>query len=164
MADLSHLIERRVPHFFLVYLGVGWGIVQFLDFLERYGISPHWTDISLLALALLTPSVLLFTYNHGRPGKDAVTRSELVAIPLNIVVAAVVVFAVFSGKELGATTRSIRLLDGREGSRADHCKPIVPQAPRAVRFRCACWRHGSFVAPLRLAYRCQRRPCPEHVR
>ena len=68
MADLSHLIDRRVPHFLLVYLGVGWGIVQFLDFLERYGVSPHWTDFSLLALALLIPSVFAL-YLQSRPAR-----------------------------------------------------------------------------------------------
>ncbi len=116
---MRQLIERRVPHFLLAYVGVGWGIVQIFDFLERYGISPHWTDLSLLALALLLPSVLLFTYNHGRPGKDEITRSDKIGIPLNIILAGVVLFMVFNGKNLGATTRSIHLLDesGKEVER-----------------------------------------------
>ncbi|MGH7555891.1 MAG: hypothetical protein ACREMQ_23050, partial [Longimicrobiales bacterium] len=76
------LIERRVPHVLAIYLGVSWGVVQFVNFLEgRYDLSPHWTDISLVAIALMIPSVLLFTYNHGKPGRDDWTRAEKLGIP-----------------------------------------------------------------------------------
>src|SRR5688572_29221919 len=107
----DQLVERRVPQFLVAYVGISWGIVQFVDFMERYGISPHWTDFTLLGLGLLLPSVVLFTYNHGKPGKDDWTRTEKVAIPLNVVLAISILFLAFQNKELGATTRSITLLD-----------------------------------------------------
>ena len=120
----DQLVERRVPQFLVAYVGVSWGIVQFVDFMERYGISPHWTDFTLLGLALLLPSVILFTYNHGKPGKDAWTRSEKVGIPLNVVIAIAILFLAFQNKELGATTRSITLLD--EGGK--EVEKVVPNA------------------------------------
>ena len=120
----NQLVERRVPQFLIAYVGVSWGIVQFVDFMERYGISPHWTDFTLLGLALLLPSVILFTYNHGKPGKDDWTRTERVAIPLNGVIAVAILFLAFQNKELGATTRSITMLD--EGG--TEVEKVVPNA------------------------------------
>ncbi len=112
MAIAKGLMERRVPHFLAVYLGAGWGFVQFLDFLEgRYSLSPHLTDVALLALGLLIPSVVLFTYNHGKPGKDAWTRSDKVGIPLNVLIAVSVLFAVFHEKDLGAVVTSVTTQD-----------------------------------------------------
>src|SRR5687768_4908605 len=97
----SEMVERRVPHILAVYAGLSWGFVQFIDFIERYGISPHWTDLALIALLLLLPSVVLFAYNHGRPGKDEWTAVEKVGIPLNVVLAGVVLFLLFQGKAMG---------------------------------------------------------------
>jgi tetratricopeptide (TPR) repeat protein len=120
----DQLVERRVPQFLIAYVGISWGIVQFVDFLERYGISPHWTDFTLLGLGLLLPSVILFTFNHGKPGKDDWTRTEKVAIPLNVAIATAILFLAFQNKELGATTRSITMLD--EGGK--EVQKVVPNA------------------------------------
>ena len=106
------ILDRRVPQFFALYLGVSWGLVQFVNFLEdRYDLSPHLTDITLLAAGLLIPTILLVTYYHGRPGKDEWSRVEKIGIPLNLLVALVVLFAVFRDKELGATLRSVTTKD-----------------------------------------------------
>ncbi len=70
-------MDRRVPQWLAMYVGAGFGVVQFVDFIQtRYGLSPHWTDVTLLTFALLIPSVLLFTYFHGKPGKDELVRAE----------------------------------------------------------------------------------------
>jgi tetratricopeptide (TPR) repeat protein len=106
------LLERRVPQVLAIYAGAGWGIVQFISFIEdRYGLSPHWTDITLLGLALLLPGVILFTYTHGRPGRDAWTRAEKIGIPLNVLGALLVLTAVFASKDLGAVTAAVQLKD-----------------------------------------------------
>ena len=107
-SPMSNLLERRVPQWTAVYLGAGWGLVQFIAFMEeRYLISPHWTDLCLMLLGLLLPSVILYTYNHGRPGADEFKRSEKVGIPVNVAVAALVVWLVFGGRDLGAMTTEI---------------------------------------------------------
>src|SRR5688572_14803802 len=80
----NEMVERRVPHILAVYAGLSWGFVQFVDFVERYGISPHWTDFALIALLLLLPSVVL---------------------------AGVALFLLFQGKAMGMVTRQITLLD-----------------------------------------------------
>jgi tetratricopeptide (TPR) repeat protein len=112
MPTARDLLERRVPQYLAVYLGVGWGLIEFLSFMEeRYGIAKAWTDLSLLAWALLVPSVVLFTWNHGRPGRDRWTRSEVIGIPLNIVVAVFVMTTAFTTRDLSATVRTITVTD-----------------------------------------------------
>ena len=120
MTSLRKLFERRVPQYLALYLGVAWGLVQFVSFLEeRYALSPHWTDLALLTFGLLIPSVALFAYNHGKPGKDEWTRSEKVGIPLNLVLAVAVLFEVFADKDLSAVVTRVRTRDesGKEVSR-----------------------------------------------
>jgi tetratricopeptide (TPR) repeat protein len=111
-ASIRELFERRVPQVLAIYLGAGWGIVQFASFVEeRYGLSTAWTDLALFSWALLIPTVLLFTYNHGRRGPDRWSRSTLIGVPLNLVVAGVVLSTAFSGRDLGATTTSVTVTD-----------------------------------------------------
>ena len=109
---MRNLIERRFPQYLAVYLGVSFSIVQFITFLEeRYGLSPHWTTFTLLLFALLIPAVALFIYNHGSPGKDAWTRTEKIFIPVNVLVAAVVLYAVFGKKDLSGVTTLVTTID-----------------------------------------------------
>lgn len=107
-----NLVERRVPHYLAAYLGGSWGLIEFVAFLEdRFLFSPYWTDLILLTLLLLLPSVALFIYFHGRPGADSWHRAEKVAIPANVLFTVVVLFAVFGGKDLGAMTTMVRVED-----------------------------------------------------
>ena len=74
---IKDLMERRVPQFLALYLGISWGLVQFTDFMvEEFLLSPHWTRLILLVVVLLLPSVLLVTYLHGRKGRDRWGRAE----------------------------------------------------------------------------------------
>lgn len=106
MPAFRDLVDRRVPHYLAVYLGAGWGIVEFMGFLEqRYALSAVWTDLVLLAWVLFIPSVILFSYHHGRQGKDRWVRTEKVGIPLNAgVVAVVVAIALSSRADASVTT------------------------------------------------------------
>jgi tetratricopeptide (TPR) repeat protein len=119
---VRELIERRVPQFVAVYVGGGWGLVQFISFMERWGLSPAWTNITLFAWALFIPSVLLFTWNHGRPGKDAWTRATKIGIPVNILVAVAVLTTAFSGANLGATTHTVTVTD-ENGEQVERAVP-----------------------------------------
>lgn len=106
------LLERKVPHYLAVYLGASWGLVEFFAFLEdRFLLSPHLTNLVLALLVVVLPSVVLFTWFHGRKGRDSWSQTEKVFIPLNILFALVVLFIGFSGKELGAVTTRVTVED-----------------------------------------------------
>ena len=120
MSDLvQDLRARRVPQYIAVYIGASWGLVEFMAFMEeRYLVSPHWTNLLLMLLALLLPSVALFAYNHGRPGTDRWRRSEKIAIPVNLLLAAVILFAGFGSKDLGAMTTTV-VAEDESGNRVE---------------------------------------------
>jgi Tfp pilus assembly protein PilF len=125
MKIFSELLRRRVSQILGIYLAVGWGVLEFTDWLvNRYLLSPHLLDFSLVAWATMIPTVLLLAWFHGAPGADTWTRAETVGIPANLVGAAVVLFAVFSGKDLGAATASVTI----ENEAGETVERVVPKA------------------------------------
>jgi tetratricopeptide (TPR) repeat protein len=121
----QELRERHVPHVLAVYIGASWGIIQFVSFLEeRYLLSPHLTDLTLFSVALLLPSVVLVTYNVGRPGRDPWSRSTKLGVPANLMIAGGVLFFTFSGKTLGAVTTTLSVIDETGQS----IERVVPRA------------------------------------
>src|SRR5688572_20627970 len=120
--QLRELVDRRVPHVAAVYLGGGWGLVQFISFMERFGLAPGWTNVTLFAWALLIPSVFLFTWNHGRPGRDAWTRTTKIGIPVNVMVAVAVLTTAFAGTDLGATMHKVTVTD-ENGEQVERAVP-----------------------------------------
>jgi len=91
------LLKRRVPQILGIYLAVGWGVLEFVDWLiGRYGVAPQLADVSLVAWVAMIPTVLLLTYSHGARGQQRWTRVERIGVPVNIVVAAALITIVLS--------------------------------------------------------------------
>lgn len=112
MKLMKDLLQRRVPQILGIYLGSSWAIIEFLDWLiNQFSISPHLPRFVLLCLVSMIPTVLMIAYYHGKPGKDEWTKAEKVGIPTNVVAAILMLFFVFSGKDLGATTSLVTLED-----------------------------------------------------
>lgn len=119
------LLRRRLPQILGVYLAVGWGVLEFTDWLvSRYLLSPHLLDFSLAAWATMIPTVLLLAWFHGAPGNDEWTRAEKIGIPANLAVAAVILVVAFAGKDLGAATASVTL----ETEAGETVERVVPKA------------------------------------
>ena len=109
---IRSLMERRLPQYLLLYMGCAWAVMQFTQFIvDVYLLSPHWTKVVILATLMLWPAYLLVIYNHGRPGPNRWQLSEKVGIPANLLLAFVVLFVVFRGEDLGATTTSVTVAD-----------------------------------------------------
>jgi len=122
---LSELLRRRVPQFLGVYLATGWAALEFTDFLvNRYLLSPNLTDFVLLSWALLVPTILALAWYHGAPGRDKWTRAERVGIPLNLGLAAVLLFVVFRGADLGAATTSVMV----ENEAGETVERVIPKS------------------------------------
>jgi tetratricopeptide (TPR) repeat protein len=122
---LKDLLQRRVPHILGAYLAGGWVIIEFMDWLvRRYPISPYLVEFCLVALAAMIPTVLLLAYFHGKPGRDQWTRVEKIGIPSNLVVTGFLLIFLFHGRDLGATTTTVSLVD-------EQGKQIERQVPKS---------------------------------
>src|SRR5262245_54555269 len=109
---VGRLLERRIPQFLVVYIGVAWGIMQFTQMIvDVFLFSPHWTKIAIFATFMLWPSYLLVVYRHGRPGTDAWGLPEKIGIPANLLLAFAVLFFMFRTEDLGAATTSVTVAD-----------------------------------------------------
>ena len=123
MSFVKELLKRRVPQILGIYLATSWAIIEFLDWLiEQFSVSPYLPTFVLLIFASMIPTVLLIAYFHGKPGRDTWTKTEKIGIPVNVVAAAFLLFFVFKGKELGATTSVISLED-EEGQTIERIVP-----------------------------------------
>jgi len=109
---IKEIFERRVPQVTGLYLGAGWGVVEFVQYLvSRYGLSPHLEEISLVVLLSLIPSVCVVVYYHGKGDWEKWSRVEIFGIPINLLLTCFLLFSLFQGKDLGATTTRVVLKD-----------------------------------------------------
>jgi CheY-like chemotaxis protein len=100
---LSDLLYRRVPQVLGGYLGVTWTLFELAQWLtEQYPAPRHLERVILFGLLLLLPSVLLITYRHGRPGPDRWTRAEQAGLLGNLILAALILLAVFGNVGVGS--------------------------------------------------------------
>ena len=121
---IKHLWERRVPQVFGIYLGICWGIIEFVGSLlvDRFMLSPHLITFSLVILLSLIPTVLIISYFHGKPGRDKWTKTEKIFIPANLIISIVVLFVMFYGKDLGAVTKTVTI-ENEEGLKIERVIP-----------------------------------------
>jgi tetratricopeptide (TPR) repeat protein len=106
------LLNRRVPQILGVYIAAGWGMIQFIDWIvNRYLLSPHLIDLTIVILLSLIPSSTVVAYYHGRPGKNRWKKREIIGIPLNVIVTIILVVSLFSGKDLGSVSQKVTLKD-----------------------------------------------------
>lgn len=89
---LSGLVARRVPHIAGAYLAAGWGLVEVIQWFAANGvIDSRWIYAAFVGLLTLIPSVLFVTYLHGAHGPDQFQKAEKFGVPLNLLLAALLV-------------------------------------------------------------------------
>lgn len=127
---LQDLWERRFFQFFATYLGVCWGLIQFVEWLgKRYDLPSIYVDKLAVFLLLLLPFVISFIYIHGRKGHDRWLKYERIFYPINIVVA--LVCSLFLIKTSASTTEIVKIetLEGdtitREIPKAEYTKRVA---------------------------------------
>lgn len=130
----KNMLERRIPQYLGVYIGISWGLIQFTKFIvEEFLISPQWTRIIMALMILLFPSVLMIVYNHGRPGPDQWLKSEKIGIPTNLVLATIALVLIFRGSDLGAVTTTITVKN-EEGKTIQRVVPKLKYRKRTAVF------------------------------
>ncbi len=108
----AQLMERRIPHFLGLYLGSGWVLLEFSDWVvQRYLLSPYWVDLVLMVWLLLLPTVLIVTWFHGKPGPDPWTRGQRLIVGANVFLAAAVLLVLASNRDLGAMAERVSVVD-----------------------------------------------------
>ncbi len=120
----QELSERRFIRFTLSYLVAAWAILQFVDWLvNRYGLAPSWTDLFLFFFVAMLPGVLLYTWFHGRPGKDKVGLFGKMVLPGNFILAALIAVFLFSNKPFVTAAERVTVLD-EEGEKIERMVPV----------------------------------------
>jgi len=115
----SDLLDRRVPQILGLYLGASWGILQFLQYIvERYSLSPHLEDVSLVVLFSLVPSVTVVVYYHGKGEWDRWSKVEVLGIPTNLLITGFLLFAVLQNKSFANVTTKVVVQD-EDGQRIE---------------------------------------------
>jgi tetratricopeptide (TPR) repeat protein len=105
------LLERKMPQVAVTYIGLSWGVVQFVDWLtNHYALSGNLTDFFAFLVVLLIPGVLLVAYCRGG-NSETLTLVEKIGVPVNLAIAAVVLFLNFHGKELGSINQTVIYTD-----------------------------------------------------
>jgi len=124
-AIFGHLLERRVPQIVGIYLGASWVMVEFITLLvDRFALSPHLIELSMVVLAMLIPTVVLMGYCHGMPGRQEWTAAEKIGVPVNLLLVAAVVFFLFADRPLGAATRTVTV----ETEAGETLERVIPRS------------------------------------
>lgn len=88
----AELMSRRVLHFVGVYIAALWLAVEIADWMsEKFSVSQQFSTYVFVGMLSLLPMIILFAWGHGRPGKDTWSKTELIWLPANLVLAYFVV-------------------------------------------------------------------------
>lgn len=124
---ITDLWERRVPQFLATYVGICWGILQFLIFASnRYNLDNGIIDKFLIFSTILIPGVFIFIYNHGRSGRDPWKSYEKIILPLNFILALVFAGLMNPGNKMNAAPVEIQVTN-EEGDTVTRVIPAVSE-------------------------------------
>lgn len=125
---VSDLKDRRLVQYVGAYIALGFGIVQFAMLAEeRYNWPGSLVDKLVIFLVVLLPAIIVFTYNHGKPGPDDWKPFEKVFIPLNVIVA--LITALFSFNHAAPQTERVTVVND-EGAEVEHVIPSQEYSKR----------------------------------
>jgi class 3 adenylate cyclase/tetratricopeptide (TPR) repeat protein len=120
----SDLWKSRMPQIVVLYLLIAFMIVQVVQWIiNKLMLSPNWFDLTWILLLSLLPSVAFMAYYHGRSGMDKWVRKEKIFVSANFAVSIVIIFFLFQGKDLGATTVEVTV----EDEQGNTVQRIVPK-------------------------------------
>lgn len=108
----DNLIKRRVFPIVGMYIAATWLVIELGDWItERFDLPANLTSYVFIAMVVMLPAVALVAYNHGAPGRDRWTRTERVFVPLNVLVAAAMIYLFNPGLEASAATETLEIAD-----------------------------------------------------
>jgi hypothetical protein len=131
----ERLWERKVPQLLGTYLAVGFGVLQFVEFISRrFSMSSFWVDSYLLLWLLLIPAVALLLYYQGLPASTGKGFNwKKWAIFGNLVLVLLLVLLI-PGSAAPATTQTIVTTD-TEGKAVRRVIPSAASVQRIAVFQ-----------------------------
>ena len=112
----SMLFSSRVFSSLAIYFVASWLLVRGIGWVAgRLGLSPHLADVAMITFLSLIPTVWILAARGGfAPGVMTIRSWKKIlkfGIPANFAATIVLLFAVFAGRDLGATTERVTVLD-----------------------------------------------------
>ncbi len=140
---LGELMHRRVPQYLGVYIAAVWLGIEIGDWLsDQFALPARLTAYIFVFMAVLLPSVAVFAWNHGAPGKDHSPAFEKFFVPLNILLAASALLVVPP-----ATPQPSAAV-----AAAAAPPPVVAQLGNSQRMLAYFWQNETADAPDWIAY------------
>lgn len=94
-APSKSLWQRRVPHIAGIYLAGSYTLFEMAQWVvKRYQLPIYYEDMCLLGLLSLFPAVIILAWGHGAPGKDHWSPVEKLAVPINLLVTALLLYLI----------------------------------------------------------------------
>ena len=111
MMKLGNLnLNKQFFSYLATYLVGSWSIIQFVEwFSKRYNFDNSWTDIIGLALVLLFPSALLFSWLHADEAHQF--KKQKLVYSLNVGVLLMTLVSVSQVFSLTSTTEKLKVTD-----------------------------------------------------
>ena len=101
---IAELFARRIPPIIGMYIGAMWLLMELSDWaMDKFNLSVQLSTYIFLAMLMVLPSVVLFSWGHGRPGKDKWTGLEKIVLPMNLVLT-IILLTIFNLPKNNATT------------------------------------------------------------
>lgn len=109
---VGKVIDRRVPQLMGIYLGAGWAVLEFIQYIVgRYSLSPNLEDVALVLILSMVPSMFVVFYFHGKGEWHSWTRVEKYGIPANLILTAALMFFLFGNKSFSSATTTVQATD-----------------------------------------------------
>jgi len=114
----KRLYQKRVPQILAVYFVFIFLLVQFVDWItNRFLLSPHLINFSLLALLTLIPAVVMLTYFRKAPKQQSWFSIGKLGVSLNLIVSIMILFMGFGDKDLGLLEETKTVIDENGNTR-----------------------------------------------
>jgi class 3 adenylate cyclase/tetratricopeptide (TPR) repeat protein len=120
---LKDIWARRMLQISALYILLAFLIVQIVSWVvDKFLLSPNWFDFTWILLLSLLPSVAFMAYYHGRSGMDKWVKKEKIFVSVNFAISVIILFFLFQGKDLGATTKVI-MTEDEQGNTIERIVP-----------------------------------------
>lgn len=106
----NDLWKRNVLQIAAIYFIAAWIIkLAVSSIVARNLLSPHLVELIWIILLSLIPTVLIVSYFHGKGKANKWHKAELIGLPTNLLLTALLIVFMFNGKDLGAATQSVTI-------------------------------------------------------